>query len=76
MDIVHGSEKIFNQLESTQKNSCTQWLMSNTCTLILVGVATPVSNILLLSIIAKFPFIVNGQQKIQLFGISSKKSCK
>ena len=30
--------------------------MSNTCTLILVGVAAPVSDILLLSITAKFPF--------------------
>ena len=37
--------------------------MSNTCTLILVSVVTPVSDILLLSITAKFPFIVNGHQK-------------
>ena len=50
--------------------------MSNTCTLILVGVATPVSDILPLSITAKFLFIVNGHQKIELFGIGSKNLCK
>ena len=55
--------------------------MSNACTPILVGVAILVSEILLHSKKAKFPFltmdyIVHGHQKIQLSGIGSKKSCK
>ena len=34
--------------------------MSNACTQILVGVASPVSEILLLSKMAKFPFRIMG----------------
>ena len=51
--------------------------MSSTCTPILVGVGSPVSEILLLSKMAKFPWtIVHGHQKIQSIGIGSKNSCK
>ena len=55
--------------------------MSNACTSILVSVASPVSEILLFSKTAKFPFrtmgyIVHGRQKIESIGIGSKNSCK
>ena len=50
--------------------------MSNACTPILVGVTSPVSEILLLSNLAKFPFgpwtIVHGREKIELIRIGSK----
>ena len=53
-------------------------LMSSACTPILVGVASPVLEILLLSKMAKFPFLSMdyGHQKIQSIGIGSKNSCK
>ena len=53
--------------------------MSNACTPILVGVAFLVSEILLPSKTAKFPFLTidyHGHQKIQSIGIGSEKSCK
>ena len=55
--------------------------MSSVYTPILVGVVFLVSEILLLSKTAKFPFrgmdyIVHGHQKIQSIGIGSKNSCK
>ena len=55
--------------------------MSHACTPILVGVVSLVSEILLPSKTAKFPFqtmdyIVHGHQKIQSIGIGSKNSCK
>ena len=52
--------------------------MSNACTPILVDVSSPVSKILLPSKTAKFPFLTMdySHQKIQSFGIGSKKSCK
>ena len=48
--------KKFNRSELAQKNSCMYGLMSNAHTPILVGVASPVSEILLLSKTVKFPF--------------------
>ena len=51
--------------------------MSNACTPILVDVPSPVMEILLPSKTAKFPFLtMDGHQKIQSIGISSKISCK
>ena len=48
--------------------------MSHACTPILVGVASQISEILLLSKMAKFPFpTIHGHQKIWLLRISSKK---
>ena len=78
--IVHGHQKI-QSIEIDSKKSCKYTLMSNAYTPILVGVAILILEILLLSKTAKFPFltmdyIVHGHQKIQLIGISSKKSCK
>ena len=53
--------------------------MSTTCTPVLVGVVSLVSEILLLSKRPIFPFnpwtIVHGHQKIQSIGIGSKNSC-
>ena len=51
--------------------------MSHACTPILVGVTSPVSEILLLSRTAKFPFrgmdhIVHGHQKINRLELSQK----
>ena len=61
--------KNINQSKLAQKNSCKYRLMSQACTPILVGGASPVSEILLPSKTAKFPFltmdyIVHGHQKI------------
>ena len=53
--MVHGSQKIFS-IEIGSKISCKYELMSSTCTPILVGVASPVLEILLLSKMANFPF--------------------
>ena len=54
--IVHDSEKIeLNGISS--KNLCNYKLMSNACTPILMGRASPVLEILLLSKTAKFPFL-------------------
>ena len=52
--------------------------MSNAWTPILVGVTFPVSEILLLSKTAKFPFLTMdyGSEKIESFGIGSKNLCK
>ena len=55
--------------------------MSHACKPILVGVVSSVSEILLPSKTAKFPFltmdyIVHGHQKIQSIGIGRKNSCK
>ena len=55
--IVHGHQKI----QSTgigSKNSCKYGLMSHAYTPILVGGASPVSEILLLSKTANFPFLI------------------
>ena len=75
---VHGHQKI-QSIGIGSKNSCKYKLMSNVCTPILVGVTSPVSEILLPSKTAKFPFdpwtIVHGHQKIQSIGIGSKNSC-
>ena len=49
--------KKFNRLELVQKIHASNKLMSNACTPILVGVTSLVSEILLLSKIAKFPFL-------------------
>ena len=80
MDIVHGHQKI-QLIEIGSKNSCKYKLMLNACTPILVGMTSPVSEILLPSKTAKIPFrpmdyIVHGHQKIQSIGIGSKNSCK
>ena len=53
--IVHGHQKI-QSIEIDSKKSCKFNLMSNACTPILVGVAILVSEILLPSKTAKFPF--------------------
>ena len=51
--------------------------MSYAYTPIMVSMASPVSEILLLLNLAKFPFkTMHGSQKIELIGISSKNSCK
>ena len=55
--------------------------MSNACTPILMGMALLVSEILLLSKTAKFPFltmnyIVHGSEKIERIRIGSKNLCK
>ena len=49
--------KKFNQSELAQKNSCKYGLMSKACTPNLVGGAAPVSEKLLPSKTAKFPFL-------------------
>ena len=54
--IVHGHQKI-QSIGIGSKNSCKYGLMPNACTPILVGVAISVSEILLLSKTAKFPFL-------------------
>ena len=78
MAIVHGSQKI-ESIGISSKNSCNYKLMSKACTAILAGGSIPVSELLLLSKTAKFPFltmaIVHGSQKIESIGISSKNSC-
>ena len=56
MDIVHGHHKI-QSIGIGSKNSCKYGLMSHACTPILVGVVSSVSEILLPSITAKFPFL-------------------
>ena len=53
--IVHGHQKI-QSIGSGSKNSCNYKLMSHTCTPILVGVTSPVSEILLPSKTVNFPF--------------------
>ena len=53
--IVHGHRKI-QSIRIGSKNSCMYGLMSSSCTPILVGVVSPVSEILLPSKMAKFPF--------------------
>ena len=53
--IVHGHQKI-QSIRIAPKNSCKYGLMTNACTPILVGVVSPVSEILLLSKTANFPF--------------------
>ena len=62
--------KNFNQSELDQKIHASQALMSHACTPILVGLASLVLEILLLSKTAKFPFwtmdIVHGHQKLEL----------
>ena len=57
MDQVHGGQKIESNKISS-KNSCKQGLMSNTCTPILVGMASLISEIkLAIKInVANFPF--------------------
>ena len=84
LTIVHGHQKI-QLIRISSKKSCKYNLMSNACTPILVDEASLVSEILLPSKMAKFPFltmdyrpwtIVHGHQKIQSIRIGSKKSCK
>ena len=53
--IVHGHQKI-QSIGIGSKNSCKYGLMSSACTPILVGVVSLVSEILLLSKTANFPF--------------------
>ena len=53
--LVHGHQKILS-IGIGPKNSCKYGLMSSSCTPILVGVTSPVSEILLLSKMANFPF--------------------
>ena len=53
--IVHGQLKI-ESIGISSKNLCKYELMSHACIPILVGVAFPISEILLLSKTAKFPF--------------------
>ena len=53
--IVHGHQKI-ESIGISSKNSCNYKLMSHTCTPILVGVTSPVSEILLPSKTVNFPF--------------------
>ena len=54
--IVHGHQKI-QSIRIGSKNSCKYGLMSHACTPILVGVVSLVSEILLPSKTAKFPFL-------------------
>ena len=54
--LVHGHHKI-QSIGIGSKNSCKYGLMSHACTPILVGVVSSVSEILLPSITAKFPFL-------------------
>ena len=54
--IVHGHQKI-QSIGIGSKNSCRYGLMSHACTPILVGVVSSVSEILLPSKMAKFPFL-------------------
>ena len=58
----------FNRSESAQKIYVSRVMDVNACTPILVGMTSPVSEILLLSKTANFPFdpwtIVHGNQKI------------
>ena len=54
--IVHGHKKI-QSIGIGSKNSCNYKLMSHACTPILVGVTSPVSEILLPSKTVKFPFL-------------------
>ena len=53
--IVHGHQKI-QSIGIGSKNSCNYKLMSHTCTPVLVGVVSLVSEIPLLSKMANFPF--------------------
>ena len=53
--IVHGHQKI-ESIGIGSKNSCKYGLMSSVCTPILVGVVSPLLEILQLSKKAKFPF--------------------
>ena len=62
--IVHGSQKI-EWIRIGSKNSCKEELMLNACIPILVGMASPVLEILLLSKTVKFPLSVHGGQKIE-----------
>ena len=57
--IVHGHQKI-QSIRIGSKNSCKYGLMSSACTPILVGVVSSVSEILLPSKMAKFPFLTMG----------------
>ena len=54
--IVHGHQKI-QSIGISSKNLCNYKLMSHACTPILVGVTSLVSEILLPSKTAKFPFL-------------------
>ena len=54
--IVHGHQKI-QSIGISSKHSCKYGLMSHACTPILVGVVSSVSEILLPSKTAKFPFL-------------------
>ena len=76
---LHGHQKI-ESIGISSKNSCNYKLMSKACTPILVGESIPVSEILLLSKTAKFPFLTMdyspwSHQKIESIGIGSKNSC-
>ena len=53
--IVHGHQKI-QSIRISSKNSCKYKLMRHACTLILVGMSSLFSEILLLSKTANFPF--------------------
>ena len=57
--IVHGHQKI-QSIGISSKNSCKYGLMPHACTPILVGVVSPVLEILLPSKMAKFPFLTMG----------------
>ena len=62
--IVHGHQKI-ESIGIGSKNSCNYKLMSKACTPILVGESIPVSEILLLSKTAKFPFLTMDSMVIK-----------
>ena len=68
--IVHGHQKI-QLIGIGSKNSCRYGLMSSVCTSILVGVTSPVLEILLLSKTVKFPF-QNRPKKFMQVGIDVK----
>ena len=55
--LVHGHQKI-QWIRIGSKNSGSYKLMSNACTPILVGVTSTVSEVLLPSKTAKFPFLI------------------
>ena len=63
--IVHGHQKI-QLIGIGSKNSCKYGLMSSACTPIMVGGASPVSEILLPSKTAKFPFLTMGYSPLSL----------
>ena len=69
--IVHGHQKI-QSIGIGSKNSCNYKLMSNACTLILVGTASPVSEILLLLKRAKFPFQSMVVEKLNSIELAQK----